>query len=65
MILGMCGPVSSYAAMTHRAVAGARRLTAVGSMARSTGIMLLIIRRVNKALAGRHRRRMTARTLAV
>ena len=65
MILGMRGPVTRYTAMTHRAVAGARRLSAVGSMARSTGIMLLIIRRVNKALAGRHRRRMTARTLAV
>jgi len=61
----MRGPVSCYTAMTQGAVTGARRLSAVGSMARGTGVMLLIIRRVNKALACGHRRRMTARTLAV
>ena len=61
----MRGPVSCYAAMTHGAVTGACRLGAVGSMTRGTTVMLLIIRRVNKALAGGHRRAMTARTLAV
>ena len=61
----MRGPVSRYAAMTQGAVTGTRRLAAVCPMARGTGIMLLIIRRVNKTLAGGQRRRMTARTLAV
>ena len=65
MILSMRGPVTGYTAVTHGAVAGTRCLGAVGTMARGTGVMLLIIRRVNKALAGRHRRGMTACTLAV
>ena len=65
MILGMRGPVIRYTAMTHGAVAGTRRLSPICRMARGTGIMLLVIRRVNKALTCRKRRAMTARTLAV
>ena len=65
MILSMRGPVTGYAAVTHGAVAGTRRLRAVGRMARGTGVMLLVIRRVDEVLTRGQRRRMTARTLAV
>ena len=61
----MRSPVSCYTSMTQGAVTGTRRLATVGSMAGDTGIMLLIIRRVNKALTCGHRRAMTARTFAV
>jgi hypothetical protein len=61
----MRGPVTRYSAMTHGAVTGSRRLATVCPMARSTGVMLLVIRWVDEALASGQRRGMTARTLAV
>ena len=65
MILGMRGPVTRYTAMTHGAVSGTRGLAAVYRMAGGTGVMLLVVSRVNEALTSSHRRGMTARTLAV
>ena len=65
MILSMRAPVTGYPAMTHGAVAGARRLRAVGRMARGTGVMLLVVRRVDEVLARGQRRGMAAGTLAV
>ena len=65
MVRYMRGPVTCYSAMTQGAVTGTRRLAAVRCMAGGTGVMLLVIRRVNEALTRGHRQGMTARTLAV
>lgn len=65
MILGMRGPVRRYTAVACGTVNRTCCDRTVGPMARRTGIMLLVISRVNKALASGQRGAMTARTLAV
>ena len=65
VVFGVRGPVSRLAVVTCRTINRTGGDGAVGCMARSTGVMFLVIRRVDEALTRGHRCRMTARTLAV
>src|SRR5210317_1903571 len=65
VVLSVRGPVSGLAAVAGGTVHRTGGDGAVGVMARGTGVMLLVIRRVDEVRSSGQRRRMTARTLAV
>ena len=65
VILYMRCPVARYATVTQTTITGTGSLRTVGCMTAGTGVMLLIIRRINKTLTSRHCYCMTAGTFAV
>ena len=65
MIFDVVRPVTGYTAVALATVVDSDADRAVGTMARGTGVMLLIIRRVDEVLTRGQRCRMTACTRAV